>query len=82
MRCTKLGKVSVIVVLASFFLKRDWVWKDPLEDSNWITLPVSGGGGGVKRGVKGVYSKSKVERSEWQRMGETRQDRGLQEGRE
>ena len=44
-RCTKLGKVSVIVVLASFFLKRDWVWKDPLEDSNWITLPVSGGGG-------------------------------------
>ena len=28
-----------------FFLKRDWVWKDPLEDSNSVTLPVSGGGG-------------------------------------
>ena len=28
-----------------FFLKRDWVWIDPLEDSNSVTLPVSGGGG-------------------------------------
>ena len=28
-----------------FFFKRDWVWKDPLEDSNSVTLPVSEGGG-------------------------------------
>ena len=72
------------IVNCTIFFKRDWVWKDPLEDSNWITLPVSGVGGSKegRKGGGGVYVKSKVERGKWQRMGGKRQDKELQEGKE
>ena len=56
----KKARAGFTIFFFFFFLKRDWVWKDPLEDSNSVTLPVSGGGGNQGWNGGGMLSKSRV----------------------